>query len=47
MAARVAANVELRARAATAANEMLKVRIAFLPKCLERSSVRLTINVER
>src|SRR5437867_2466836 len=47
MAACVAANVELSARAATAANEMLKVRIAFLPKCLERSSFRLAINVER
>ena len=47
MAACVAAKVELKARAATAANEMLKVRIAFLPMCLERSTVRLTINVER
>jgi hypothetical protein len=47
MAACVAAKVELKARAAIAANEMLKVRIAFLPMCLERSTVRLTINVER
>jgi hypothetical protein len=26
---------------------MLKARIAFLPICLERSTVRLTINGER
>jgi hypothetical protein len=47
MAACVAAKVELKARAAIAINEMLKARIAFLPICLERSTVRLTINGER
>ena len=36
MAACVAAKVELKTRAATAANEMRKLRIVFLPMCLER-----------
>ena len=47
VAACVAAKLELNARAATAASEILKLRIALPPMGLGRSTIRLTTNVER
>ena len=47
VAACVAANVELNASPATATIKMVKMRIAFPPLCLGRSTIRLTTNVER